>query len=105
MNYAIRSFSISSHSFEQALTPLCMGDLNYRDAAWLGIVIRSMVGLGSAAQINYCPQMFESRNSESRSPTSQSCNESLPISERVELRKAAIRALLASEGSKPLDSR
>ena len=45
MNYAIRSFSIPSHSFEQALTPLCMGDLNYRDAAWLGIVVGSMVAV------------------------------------------------------------
>ena len=45
MNYVIRSFPIPSHSFEQALTPLCMGDLNYRDAAWLGIVIGSMVAV------------------------------------------------------------
>ena len=45
MNYATRSFSTSSHSFEQALTPLRMGDLNYRDAAWLGIVVGSMVAV------------------------------------------------------------
>ena len=45
MNYVIQSFLIPSHSFEQALTPLCMGDLNYRDAAWLGIVIGSMVAV------------------------------------------------------------
>ena len=45
MNYVIRSVSIPSHSFEQALTPLCMGDLNYRDAAWLGIVVGSMVAV------------------------------------------------------------
>ncbi|HIG38610.1 MAG TPA: hypothetical protein EYQ15_04835 [Candidatus Poseidoniales archaeon] len=45
MNYVIQSFSIPLHSFEQALTPLCMGDLNYRDAVWLGIVIGSMVAV------------------------------------------------------------
>jgi len=45
MNYVTRSFSTSSHSFEQALTPLRMGDLNYRDAAWLGIVVGSMVAV------------------------------------------------------------
>ncbi|RZP11688.1 MAG: hypothetical protein EVA35_00665 [Candidatus Poseidoniales archaeon] len=45
MNYATRSFSTSSHFFEQALSPLCMGDLNYRDAAWLGIVVGSMVAV------------------------------------------------------------
>ena len=45
MNYVLQSFSIPSHSFEQALTPPCMGDLNYRDAAWLGIVVGSMVAV------------------------------------------------------------
>ena len=45
MNYVMQLFLIPSHSFEQALTPLCMGDLNYRDAAWLGIVIGSMVAV------------------------------------------------------------
>ena len=45
MNYVLQSFSIPSHSFEQALTPPCMGDLNYRDAVWLGIVVGSMVAV------------------------------------------------------------
>ena len=45
MNYVLQSFSIPSHSFEQAHTPPCMGDLNYRDAAWLGIVVGSMVAV------------------------------------------------------------
>ena len=45
MNDVIQSVLIPAHSFEQALTPLCMGDLNYRDAAWLGIVVGSMVAV------------------------------------------------------------